>query len=305
MLNITLQQMKYALEVYRSGSISQASRALYMNQPNLSRSIKELESELGITLFVRTSKGIQISKEGMLFIEYAESILQKLDELETVLSVQKQNNAPFNISIPRASYITYAFTRFINQFPDASRFSINFRETNSSEAITNLLSHGFDLGIARYTLPCDSALQELRSHTELSFRKIWEAEYVLIFSRQHPLADASTICLSDLSAYTELIHGDEKPVQTSSDLTPSKQISLYERGSQFDFLRNVPSTYMWVSPIPEDVLTQNELVQKKCNDSHTAFCDLLITRSGYSFNTFSSSFLQTLEQICAELSAAL
>ena len=62
MLNISLTQMKYALEVYRAGSISQAAKNLYMNQPNLSKAIKELESALGITIFVRTPKCVMLSK---------------------------------------------------------------------------------------------------------------------------------------------------------------------------------------------------------------------------------------------------
>lgn len=301
MLNITLQQMKYVIEVYRSGSISQAAKNLYMNQPNLSKAIKELELELGTTLFIRTSKGILISREGALFIEYAESIFQKLDELETALSDQSQNTVSFNISIPRASYITYAFTVFMNQFQDTSMCKINYRETNNSEAIENLLHHDFDLGIVRYTQPYESAFHQLMSRSDLICRKIWESEYQLIFSKHHPLAAAKEIHLSDLRDYTELIHGDETPVQLPSDTSHSKQISLYERGSQFDFLRNVPTTYMWVSPVPSEILTQNELVQKKCCDNHAMFCDLLITRTDYSFTSFSRNFLATLEKIRTQL----
>lgn len=302
MLNITLQQMKYAMEVYRAGSISQAAKNLYMNQPNLSKSIKDLEQELGITLFIRTPKGILISREGTLFLEYAESVFQKLDELETALNRHQQNNLSFNISIPRASYITHAFTRFVNNFQNTSQLKINYRETNTSEAIDNLLHHNFDLGIVRYTQPYEAELQQLQSRTDLISRKIWESEYVLIFSRQHPLANYEKIHLSDLQDYTELIHGDETPVQITPENTASRQISLYERGSQFDFLRNVPTTYMWVSPVPDEILVQNELVQKKCSDNHATFCDMLIARSDYQFSSFSRDFLTTLEETRNEIS---
>lgn len=300
MLNITLQQMKYALEIYRAGSISKAAKNLYMNQPNLSKSIKDLEQELGITLFTRTPKGILISREGALFMEYAEAVFQKLEELEAALDHHRQTDISFNISIPRASYITHAFTRFVSQIQDTSLLKINYRETNNSEAIDNLLTQNFDLGIVRYTCPCESELQQLQSRTDLVSRKIREAEYVLIFSRRHPLADCPKIHLSDLKDYTELIHGDETPVQIAVGSTASKQISLYERGSQFDFLRNVPTTYMWVSPVPSEILTQNELVQRRCCDSHAAFCDLLVARSGYQFTSFSNRFLVSLEQVIQE-----
>lgn len=301
MLDITLQQMKYALEVYRVGSISQAAKNLYMNQPNLSKSIKNLEQELGITLFTRTPKGILISREGALFIEYAEAVFQKLDEMEAALTQHSQNGVSFNISIPRASYITHAFTRFVNHFQDVSEIQINYRETNTSDAIENLLFHGFDLGIIRYVHSYEKELLQLQSRKDLSCRKIWESEYVLILSRRHPLASADTIRLADLQAYTELIHGDETPVQNAADNAPARQIALYERGSQFDFLRNVPTTYMWVSPVPSEILTPYELVQKKCCDSHALFCDMLITRADDHLSAFAKSFLTTLKQVRDEL----
>lgn len=301
MLDITLQQMKYALEVYRVGSISQAAKNLYMNQPNLSKSIKNLEQELGITLFTRTPKGILLSGEGALFMEYAESVIQKLDELEAALREQKQGSVSFNISIPRASYVTHAFTKFVNHFQDASQIQINYRETNTSEAIDNLLFHGFDLGIIRYVHSYEKELLQLQSRRDLSCRKIWESEYVLIFSRHHPLASAKTIRLCDLQSYTELIHGDETPVQNAPDGASARQIALYERGSQFDFLRNVPTTYMWVSPVPSEILIQNELIQRKCSDSNALFCDMLITRADYQLSSFAKSFLITLKQVRDEM----
>ena len=301
MLNITLQQMKYALEVYRAGSISQAAKNLYMNQPNLSKAIKDLEHELGISLFVRTPKGILISEDGALFMEYAESVFQKFNELETALADRRKNNISFHISIPRASYITHAFTRFVNNFQNTSQLKINYRETNNSEAIDNLLYHGFDLGIVRYTKPYGTQLLQLQNRTDLFCRTIWESEYVLIFSKHHPLAASSAIHLSDLQNYTELVHGDETPVQICPDDSAQRQIALYERGSQFDFLRNVPTTYMWVSPVPAEILAQNELVQRTCWDSHAAFCDILITKSDYQFTPFSQHFLATLEQTRDEI----
>lgn len=178
---------------------------------------------------------------------------------------------------------------------------INYRETNNTEAIENLLHHDFDLGIVRYTQPYEPAFYQLMNRSDLTCRKIWESEYRIILSKHHPLAYADEIHLADLREYTELIHGDETPVQFSSDNSISKQISLYERGSQFDFLRNVPTTYMWVSPVPSEILAQNELVQKKCCDNHALFCDLLITRTDYSFTSFSRNFLSTLEKIRTQL----
>ena len=301
MLDISLLQMKYAMEVYKAGSISQAAKNLYMNQPNLSKAIKELEQTLGIVIFVRSPKGVILSKEGALFLEYAESIFQKLKELEDRLKNQENNNVSFNISIPRATYITYAFTRFVNEIPSSSEIKINYLETNNEEAIDNLLYNGFELGIIRDTQPYKAEFLQSLSRKNLASREIWESEYVLLMSKDHPLAHAEDIKLKDLNQYTELVHGDENSniIPPGSDRT--KQISLYERGSQFDLLRDVPTTYMWVSPIPASVLAKNGLIQKKCSDNHVHFRDVLVTRSDYQFSQFASRFITTLQQIQDEL----
>lgn len=61
---MTLQQLKYAIEIATRGSINEAAKRLFIFQPSLSNAIKELETELQITIFERTNKGISISVEG-------------------------------------------------------------------------------------------------------------------------------------------------------------------------------------------------------------------------------------------------
>ena len=160
MLDISLVQMKYAIEVYKAGSISRAAKKLSMNQPNLSKSIKELEDSLGIEIFVRTPKGVIVSKEGQVFLEYADAIFQKMDEMEDGLRECKENKVSFKVSIPRATYITYAFTKFIKDIQSTPEIRINYRETNAVEAADNILYHGFDLGVVRYTEPYEIDFQQ-------------------------------------------------------------------------------------------------------------------------------------------------
>ena len=305
MLDISLLQMRYAVEIANTGSISRAAKNLYMNQPNLSKSIKELENALEITLFVRTPKGVIPTEEGNIFLEYADEILQKLGQLEEKIRDRKENRASFNISLPRASYITYAFTEFVKSILDIREININYNETNTMEAIDNLLHHSFDLAIIRYPADCeDDFLQTFEKNSLLS-RVIWEYNYLLLVSQDHPLAKKPEIYLSDLEAYTELVHGDTYvpfiPRNEYNKVTPSvnqnRHIYLYERGSQFDLLRNVPTTYMWVSPLPPEMLPSLRLVQRKCSESLPLFKDVLIYRTDYQFSPYASRFIETLMQV--------
>ncbi len=304
MLDISLLQMKYAMEVYKAGSISQAAKNLYMNQPNLSRAIKELENSLGIVIFIRTQKGVLLSREGALFLEYVETVFQKMDELEEKLKDRRENNVSFNISIPRATYITYAFTEFLKKLQGTSEIKINYRETNNAEAVENILHNGFELGIIRYTQPYEVEFRQSLARKNVVSREIWESEYLLLMSRNHPLARAEKISLEDLNEYTELVHGDENFHKINPAGDSTKRIYLYERGSQFDLLKNVPTTYMWVSPIPASILENNELVQRKCCNNEVHFCDVLICRADYQFSQFASRFVDTLQQVKAEVAAA-
>lgn len=305
MLDVSLTQMRYVMEIYKAGSISQAAKNLYMNQPNLSKAIRDLETSMGITIFVRTPKGVILSGEGKLFLEYAESIFQKLDELEERLKNQKENNASFHISLPRATYITYAFTEFVKGIRATTEIGINYRETNNTEAVENILYNGFDLGIIRYTQPYEVEFQKSLSRKNLVSREIWESEYLLLMSREHPLASKEKICSEELNEYTELVHGDENYHKTNPNGDISRRIYLYERGSQFDLLRNVPTTYMWVSPLPAVILEKNNLVQRKCSDSDIRFKDVLISRADYQFSQFASQFISTLMQVKEEITAGL
>lgn len=313
MLDISLLQIRYAIEIEKTGSISQAAKNLYMNQPNLSKSIKELENHLGITIFMRTPKGVIPTKDGKMFLQYAYEIISRLDQLEKKIKDRKENQVSFHISIPRATYITHAFTEFVKDIQDIRNIKINYSETNTMDAVENILNHGFDLGIIRYPQEFQKEFQNALKKSNLLSREIWDFEYLLLMSKKHPLAKKSEIFLEDLEEYTELVHGDvyvpfisQREIdKTNPSGAKNKRIYLYERGSQFDLLRNVTTTYMWVSPLPEEVLSHHELVQIKCPESTTRFKDVLIYLADHRFSSYDYQFISTLMKTKEEIQAYL
>ena len=109
---MNIKHLKYALEVAKTGSINKAAENLYIDQPNLSRAIKELEADLNITIFERSSKGIIVTADGERLLQYSRIILKELDEMEEMFKDKKTNKQSFSISVPRAAYISYAFANF-------------------------------------------------------------------------------------------------------------------------------------------------------------------------------------------------
>jgi DNA-binding transcriptional LysR family regulator len=302
---MNIQHLKYALEVARTGSISQAADNLYMGQPNLSKAIKELEASFAITIFKRTAKGVVPTKKGQEFLGYAHNILEQIEELESLYKPEKTGRQSLDIVVPRASYITHAFTEFIKMLDPDQAIAVNFKETNSLQAIENIFETEDKLGIIRYQTTFEKYFLNLLQEKEIQHELIWDFEYLLVLSAQHPLAKRREINYNDLAKYIEIIHGDRDipPLRFAEGKKRrptealNKHIYVYERGSQFDLLGNIPLTYMWVSPIPNVLLERCGLVQRRCEGAHRQSKDLLIYPRGYRLNKMEKAFVEKLKAV--------
>jgi len=296
--------LKYAVEVEKTGSISQAAQNLFMSQPRLSKAVRELEDTLGIAVFNRTSKGVVPTKKGREFLQYAKSILAQIEEMEALYTPEGQDKQIFDISVPRASYISFAFTEFVRALDLKKDIDINYRETNSMRAIKNVADSVNNLAVVRYQTQYEKYFLSALEERDILLRPIWEFEYLALMSASHPLAQKPLDDYSMLYAYTEIIHGDISvpalPVSEVKKLARAnerkKKIAVYERGSQFELLSRIPTTYMWVSPMPKDVRACFSLVQKRCALSKNKYKDILIFRKGYRLSDEDEMFFEKLKE---------
>lgn len=278
--------LNYALEIERVGSISQAAQNLYMAQPNLSKAIRELEKELGFTIFKRTAKGVRPTEEGTEFLYHARQIMDQVGAVERISQRIGTDKLKYKISIPRGSYIVDGFTSFLSELELEKGMEVTINETNALGTISNVADRGYNLGIIRYQMLDETHYLTMLKNNHLTYETIWEFEYVLVMSKNHPLANKETITPEDLSEYTKITHGDiELPhvrrINHEAEMTPRNVIYVYERGSQFDLLTNVPTTYMWVSPIPQKLLNKLQLVQRICRAEDNLYKDVMIFREDY------------------------
>lgn len=186
---------------------------------------------------------------------------------------------------------------------DLSRdISVNYRETNSMQAIKNVADGVNNIALVRYQTVYEPFFLKYLKERRLQCEQIWEFGKLALMSQAHPLAWQGSINQADLDEYTEIVHGDVAvPNLPASDARlmdnsecKRRCIVIYERGSQFELLSRLPTTYMWVSPIPEDVLGCFDLVQKKCPVPDNSYKDVLICREGYRLNRNEILFLEKL-----------
>lgn len=296
---MNVMHMKYAVEIANTKSISKAAENLYMGQPNLSRAIKELEESLGITIFKRTTKGISVTPEGEEFLQYAKRIISQVEEVEEIYRNGKSKKQRFSVCVPRASYISDAFAEFAKNIDTSVSAEIFYKETNSMRTINNIVKEDYNLGIIRYQSSFDKYFTSMFSEKKLMHETITEFSYVLLMSKSHPLADKEKIELKDLADYIEISHADPyvpslplidvKKAELSESV--DKHIFVFERGSQFVLLEKVPTTFMWVSPIPDELLEKYSLVQKKCIGNTKVYKDVLIYRKGYKLTELDDAFI--------------
>lgn len=301
---MNILHMKYAVEVAKLGSLNKASESLLIAQPNISRSIKELEADLGISIFNRSAKGMELTAEGLEFIGYAKNILKQIDEVESLYKQGPNKKQRFSISVPRASYIADAFAEFSKSLGDGPT-ELFYKETNSGRTVNNVLNNDYKLGIIRYAENYAGFFKEMLDGKEIAYETIASFSYVLVMSRDNPLAKKEKITFGDLPPYIEIAHADpyvpslplSKVVKEELPDNISRRIFVFERASQFELLSENPETFMWVSPISQKLLDRYGLVQIECEDNKKIYKDVLIYRKGYKLSSLDKQFISELGEV--------
>ena len=134
---MTLQQLKYIIAVADAGSLNKAANALFISQPSLSAAVKELEEEIGITLFHRSNRGIVVTAEGNEFLGYARQMMEQYRLIDERFIEKKQGKKKFSVSMQHYSFAVKAFVELVRQFGmDEYEFAVH--ETKTYEVIENV-----------------------------------------------------------------------------------------------------------------------------------------------------------------------
>jgi len=298
---MNIQHMKYAVEVARVGSVNRAAETLFAAPPNISRAIKELESELNITIFERSHKGVTLTADGEEFIGYAKGLLNQMEQIENLYREGAKPKQRFSIAVPRACYISEAFTQFSKTLDDTPA-EIFYKETNSKRTIHNMETHDYKLGIIRYGENYDEYFKALLEEKGMCYETVTKFSYKLIMSNENPLAQKSKITFNDLRNYIEIAHADpyvpsmplSKVIKEELPDNISRRIFIFERASQFELLSKNPQTFMWVSPVPCDILQKYNIVERKCEENHKIYKDVLIYKKDYKLTSLDKKFIKEL-----------
>ncbi len=299
---MNILHLKYAVEVAKTGSVNKAAENMFVGQPNLSRAIKDLEEDLGITVFMRSPKGMEITPEGEEFLQYAKKILKQIDEVEGLYKGGIQRKKHFSISVPRACYIGEAFAEFSKTVHEDENAELFYKETNALRAIKNIMESDYTLGIIRYASQYDRYFKQMLDEKGLNYELVTEFSYQLLMSKKHSLAQKDEILFSDLKPYVEIAHADPfVPSLSLSEIRKeelpndtNRRIFVFERASQFELLSENHEAFIWVSPVPEKTLERYGLCMRKCPDNTKVYKDVLIYKKDYKLTEMDKAFITQL-----------
>ena len=290
---MNLQYVRYALEISRTGSISKAAENLSVAQPNLSRAVKELESQLGIAIFERTRTGMTVTPDGEKLLSAGERILRDVTELETMFSEESLPRSALSVTVTRSAYLSHALVSFCAALPDSQRFDVTYKEADLSRVMADVSSGAADLGVIRIPLHFERYYTEKLAQKDLQWETVAEFTPVILAGMGSPLAGKSTIRSADLSGLCELHSPDALEHDGNRDEIRLKEITVTEQETLYGLLSADPTLYLCTAPMPPHQITKYGLIQRPVFEG-TTYRDLLVTRRSYRLTRTDEAFLRAL-----------
>ena len=238
---MTLQQLKYIIKIVECGSITEAAKQLFITQPSLSTAVKELEKELGIEIFYRTTKGISLSVDGSEFLSYARQIIEQTELMEQRYTGKKPSKQLCSISTQHYAFAVNAFVELLLGLT-VDEYEFTLRETRTHEIIEDVKNLRSEIGIIYFSDFNEKVIHKLLKENHLTFQFLFQAEPHVFVSSKHPLAKQASVTLEMLDAYPFLAfeQGEYNSFYFSEEILSTvprkKTIHVSDRATLFNLL---------------------------------------------------------------------
>ncbi len=302
---MTLQQLKYAIEIATRGSINEAAKRLFISQPSLSNAIKELEAELNITIFERTNKGISISVKGAEFLGYARQVLEQTELLENRYLDAKPSPQHFSVSTQHYAFSVNAFVNLMKKYA-LEDYEFTLRETKTYEILEDVKNLRSEIGILYLNEFNSKVINKLMKENNLEFTVLFKATPHVFISAKNPLAKQERVTLEDLDSYPCLsfeqgeynsFHFSEEILST---LSHKKSIRVSDRATLFNLLIGLNGYTISTGVLSAD-LNGNNIIAVPLNIDETITVGW-ISHKNVTPSRLATAYVQELEEVIKNLS---
>ena len=238
---MTLQQLKYVIEVADRGSITEAAKSLFIAQPSLSAAIHELEAETDTKIFKRSSRGVLITPEGAEFLGYARQVVQQDALIEDKYIARSSVRQRFSVSTQHYSFTSSAFVELVRaQGGEAYEFTL--REGKTYDTINDVRTLRSEMGVLYLSSFNEAVIRKMLRESNLVFSELFSARPHIFVGRNNPLAGRESVTLADLEPLPCLTYeqGDQNAFYFSeeilSTLNHEKSIKVTDKGTIIDLM---------------------------------------------------------------------
>ncbi|MCR5208685.1 MAG: LysR family transcriptional regulator [Lachnospiraceae bacterium] len=241
---MTLQQLKYAMVVARTGSMNKAAESLYISQPTLTNTIRGLEEETGITLFNRTNKGVNLTSEGSDFIFYAKKVCDQYEQLIWRYDGKGNTRKVFSVSTQHYAFVCEAFAEVVKAY-DASTFHFSILETTTPKTIEDVSSQISEVGVLFLSDFNRVELNRIFVDNGLTYKKIVSCRFYVYLGKNHPLADRTMIDYEDIIKYPLITYeqGKNSPLYMSEEIFAEQDypysVKVSDRASMLQIMKKL------------------------------------------------------------------
>lgn len=197
---MTLAQLRYAITVAGASSMNEAAGKLFISQPSLSASIKELEAEVGVELFKRTNRGISVTPEGEEFIGYARQVVEQYNLIESKYILKENTKKKFGVSMQHYTFAVKAFVEMVKQF-GMDEYEFEIHETKTYDVIEDVKNCKSEIGILYINDFNKKVLTKLFHQSGVEFHELLKCHIYVYLWKGHPLASKKEITLEELEEY--------------------------------------------------------------------------------------------------------
>ncbi|MDR3802938.1 MAG: LysR family transcriptional regulator [Veillonella sp.] len=279
--------------------MSEAAKRLFVSQPSLTKAIKELEKEMGITIFDRTNKGITVSKEGERFLGYARQVLEQAALLEEQYKSQSGGKKQFSVSTQHYSFAVNAFVELLKG-AEIDQYDVSLRETQTYEIIDDVAHMKSEIGLLFYNDFNRPVLEKLIHTNELTFTELFTAHPHIFIGKNHPLANKDVVSMDELEEYPYISfeQGDHNSFYFSEEIFSTvvrpKHIRVRDRASLFSLLLGLDGYTVSSGVIDEEVNGENIISVPLAEEGlmHIGY----ITNNKMHRSRLGQEYIQALEQ---------
>ena len=197
---MTLQQLRYVIGIAKVGSFNKAAENLFISQPSLTTAIRDLEEEVGIVIFNRTSRGVSLTPDGEEFVAQANQLYHHYETLRGRYDKAVQQKKKFAVSTQHYSFAVKSFVEMVKKF-NIDEYEFALRETKTKDVIDDVAGLKSEIGILYLSNFNRKYINYLFKERDLEFHHLIDCKAYAYMWKNHPLATRKSVNLMDLSQY--------------------------------------------------------------------------------------------------------